>query len=467
MAADAYREIMRLAGDDRANPLSVSFADERPAHATSLRIGDAAAGALAAVAAMVQEIGADRGLARQAVRVNSRAAAASLLGFLFQRLDGAEVPRPALINPTVAIYQAGCGRYVHLHGGFPHLRDGILRLLDCEGTPEAIGAAVRKWDADALEEALAYLRLCGAVVRGPEEWRRHPQGAALAQTPVVEFERLGDAPPLPLKPATARPLERLRVLDLTRVLAGPACGRTLAGHGADVLRIGARHLPTIAPFVVETGHGKRFACLDFADPDDAEVLSSLVKRAHVLVQSYRPGALARHGLGPEDVAAQRSGIIYVSINCYGHKGPFAARAGWEQLAQSVTGMARIHSDDIAGPGAPPELVPAAAADYTTGYLAAFGALAALRRQQREGGSWHVRVSLSRTAMWIMDLGLADRRKAVPITPEEAEALSDTRETPFGRLTHLRPAEDLSLTPPRWDLPPSPAGSAPAAWQTAG
>ena len=467
MAADAYREIMRLAGDDKAQPLSVAFEGQDPVHPTCIRAGDAAAGALAATAAMAQEIGAARGLARQAVRVDVRAAAASLLGFLFQRLKGRDVPRPALANPTIGIYRAACGRYIHLHGGFPHLRDGILRLLDCEADPAAIAAAVGRWDAGALEDALAYVNLCGAVVRARAEWELHPQGRALARAPVVAITRIGDAPPLALRPAPNRPLERVRVLDMTRVLAGPACGRTLAAHGADVLRIGALHLPTIEPFVLDTGHGKRFAALDFADREDAETLADLIGKSHVFVQSYRPGALARHGLGPQDIAERRPGIVCVSVNCYGHDGPFADRAGWEQLAQGATGMARVHTDDLHGEGAPPDLVPAEANNYTTGYLAAFGALAALRRQAREGGSWHVRVSLARTATWMMDLGTVNRRRAQPVTEEEAERLSDTRDTPLGSLRFLRPAESLSVTPPHWDLPPAPIGSSPAAWRTTG
>lgn len=464
MAGDAYRQIMRLAGPDAAQPLSMIFEGADPIHMTRGRVGDAAAGALGAVSAMAQEVGADRGMQRQAVTVKTRAAASSLLGFMHMRVNGELVMRPALFNPTIAIYRAGCGRYIHLHGGFPHLRDGILRLLDCDGEPESIAEAVAKWDADALEDALAFMNLCGATVRAPEEWTRHPQGKALAERPIVELIRIDDADPQPLPAERPRPLEGIRVLDMTRVLAGPTCGRTLASHGADVLRIGAAHLPTIEPFVMDTGHGKRFATLDFAIKEDAETLFDLAEKAHVFVQSYRPGSLAGHGLGPEEMAARRPGIVYVSVNCYGHEGPFAHRAGWEQLAQSASGFARWHTDDLKGPDAEPELVPAAATDYTTGYLAAFGALLALRRQQREGGSWHVRVSLSRTAMWMMDLGAVDHRKAKPVEEDEIIALCDTADTPFGEMRYLRPADSLSNTPPHWARPPEPMGASQPVWR---
>lgn len=464
MAGDAFRQVMRQAGNAAGQPLSVSFEGDGPVYESPVRAGDAAAGAIGAVAAVAQELGADRGLPRQSVTVDARAAAASLLGFLHMRVDGELVLRPALSNPTIGIYETGCGNHIHLHGGFPHLRDGILRLLDCDGDETSIAEAVRKWDAVALEDALAYMNLCGAVVRSQSEWTEHPQGKALAAAPLVELIRLGDAPARELKTASKRPLERVRVLDMTRVLAGPTCGRTLASHGADVLRLGAAHLPTIEPFVMDTGHGKRFATLDFGIREDAATLRDLAEKADIFVQGYRPGALARHGLGAEHLAEQRPGLVYVSLNCYGHTGPMAGRAGWEQLAQSATGMARGHSDAVAGEGSAPVLFPAAAADYTTGYLAAFGALAALRKQRTEGGSWHVRVSLARTAMWMMDLGETDHRKPRPVTEDEVVALSDERDTPFGRMRFLRPPDTLSVTPSYWDLPPSPQGSANPAWR---
>jgi len=464
VSGDAYRQVMRQAGDVAAQPLSMNFEGADPIYPSCLRVGDAAAGALGAAAAMAQEIGADRGMLRQSVSVNSRAAAASLLGFLHMRVDGEMVLRPALTNPTIGIYRAACGRYIHLHGGFPHLRDGILRLLDCDLSEESVADAVAKWDAVALEDALAYVNLCGSVVRSREDWSEHPHGRLLASAPLVELVRIDDAAARPLPPSAGRPLDGVRVLDMTRVLAGPTCGRTLASHGADVLRIGADHLPTIEPFVMDTGHGKRFAALDIGNSEDTETLRDLASSANVFVQGYRPGALTRHGLGPDDLARLRPGIVYVSINCYGHEGPFAARAGWEQLAQSTTGMARWHTDETLGEGEAPQLMPAAATDYTTGYLAAFGAVAALRRQAQEGGSWHVRVSLSRTAMWMMDLGAADHRKASPVTEEEVVSLSETRDTPFGAMRYLRPADSLSATPAHWDRAPEPQGHSRPSWR---
>ena len=225
------------------------------------------------------------------------------------------------------------------------------------------------------------------------------QGRALANTPPIVLKKIGDAPPLRLRDSQY-PLDGVRVLDLTRVLAGPTCGRTLASYGAEVLNVRAERLDTIEMYALDTGHGKRSIFLDLVKPADAETLRRLVRGAHIFVDSYRPGALAKLGFTPASLAHIAHGITYVSVSCYGHQGPWAERRGWEQLAQSATGLAQVQGEFAARRKkhkgeAPPELIPAAVCDYITGYLAAAGAAAALLRRIREGGSWHVQVSLVR------------------------------------------------------------------------
>jgi crotonobetainyl-CoA:carnitine CoA-transferase CaiB-like acyl-CoA transferase len=429
-----------------------------PVLASRHAIGEAAATALALGGAAAAELLALRGGRLASVEVDVGAAAATLLGFLFQSAPaGARALELARAQPP-ATRLAACrdGRFIHLHGGFPHLSDGTLRLLGCAADGEAIDAAAARWDAFALEEALAQRRLCGAVVRSPEEWAQHPQGAALAAEPVVRLTRIGDAPPEPLPPAPD-PLAGVRVLDATRVLAGPACGRTLAQYGADVLRVSSPALPSIPAFVLETGHGKRSAFVDLARPGGAETLRGLAREADVFCDGYRPGALARRGFGAAALAALRPGIVAVSVCCYGQWGPWAERAGWEQLAQSATGMAWTE-----GGAEAPRLAPAAATDYTTGYLAAWGALEALRRRAQEGGSWRVEVSLCRTAMWIQALGSALDPKAArglpPIGP-----LQTTSQTPQGPLRHLAPVVRLSGVDVRWRRGSVPLGHDEPVW----
>ncbi|HEY6420647.1 MAG TPA: CoA transferase, partial [Candidatus Binataceae bacterium] len=199
--------------------------------------------------------------------------------------------------------------------------------------------------------------------------------------------------------------------------------------------------------------------LDLERAEDLAQLRSLSRDAHVFSQGYRPGAFDRRGFSPDALAKMRPGIVVVSIDCYGHDGPWAARPGWEQLAQTVTGMAHEHAGDEQ-----PSLVPAAVNDYTTGYLGALGVMRALARRVSEGGSWHMRVSLSRTAMWIMSLP----RVAADASPSGLETAAIAPwiievDSAWGRLTRLGPIARMSATPPRWGLPPAPLGSDPPRW----
>ncbi|MGH0036402.1 MAG: CoA transferase [Myxococcota bacterium] len=427
-----------------------------PALASRFHLGEAAACALGLSAAGAARIWTRRGGAPQSVRVDATAAASTLLGFVIQQSDR-EVDLARHTSPVTAFYRAGDGRSIHLHGGFRHLARGALEVLGCNETAESIAAAVAQRSAVEWEDCLAERGLCGAAVRTAEEWADHPQGRALAGAPAVEIVRTGDAPPEPWAPGAARPLDGVRVLDLTRVLAGPTCGRTLAMHGADVLRVGAAHLPSIEPFVIETGRGKRNAHLDLDDPADARRLRRLVSECDVFCQGYRSGALERRGLSVEELAALRPGIVTVSINCYGHEGPWRDRRGWEQLAQSAVGMAAAEGGE-----GPPRLAPAAATDYTTGYLAAYGVTRALARRAEEGGSWHVRASLCQTGQWLTRLG-ADRDPAAASGLGDVDALCVESLTAWGRLRHLATQVQMSRTPARWERPPSPLGAHAAEW----
>ena len=330
-------------------------------------------------------------------------------------------------------------------------------MLGCDDNADAITSAVSKWQSSELEDALAEAKTCGAIARTPAGWLATEQSAAIAGLPAVEVMRIGDADPVPL-PDGDRPLSGVRVLDLTRVLAGPSCARTLAEHGADVLHIATKSQPDLEAFVMDTSHGKRSAYLDLDVADEAARLRELVASADVFSQGYRSGSLQRRGFGPAEVAAMQPGIIYVSINCYGHEGPWAARPGWEQLAQTATGIAVTH-----GSLERPVLIPAAPCDYTTGYLAAYGTMVALARRAVEGGSWHVRASLCQTAMWIQRSGATcDRSRASGFG--DVESLTTESDTPWGHLTHLRPVAQMAETPTRWARRTVPLGHDAPVWE---
>ena len=444
----------------RCLPIELRRSD--PILDTPFRVGDAAAAVLGACGVAVSDLWEFRTGRRQVATIDVGAAAAALLSFLFlhqrNRVQG-ELLR--LNAATTAFFEAKDGAWIHLHGGFPHLHQGTLEVLEWAEGADAIAQAVAGWDAQALEDALADRRLCGARARTAREWAEHPQGVALAAKPLVEIRRIGDGAPATVAAERdpGRPLAGVHVLDLTRVLAGPTCGRTLAEHGADVMRVGAPHLPSVHPFVLDTGHGKLSAHLDLRNMDDAKALRALVRDAHVFSRGYRHGALEQYGFGVDDLVRMRPGIVVVSINCYGHEGPWAGRAGWEQLAQAVSGIAVEQ-----GAAGPPRLIPAAATDYTTGYLGAFGAMVALARQWKNGGSYEVRVSLSRTAMWLLELGRVGG-EAKGFGEGTVERYMTETESKEGLIGHLGPVLELSETPPRWSRPTVPLGSHPPFWPT--
>ena len=265
-------------------------------------------------------------------------AAASLLSFGLQRLDGAPTLRPAEGLALVALYECGDGRWIHLHGAFPSLAERTVRVIGgvVGDDADSVARRVARFGAPELEDALAEAGACGAMVRSADEWAAHPQRAALAPLGRVAVTKIADGDPIPVGDRR-RPLGGVRVLDLTRVLAGPTNARVLAEHGADVLHINGDHLDNVTGFVIDTGHGKRSASLDLNVADDAETLRARSRDADVFSQGYRGGALAKRGFGPEQLAALRPGIVAVTINCYGDTGPWRLRPGWEQLSQCGNG----------------------------------------------------------------------------------------------------------------------------------
>lgn len=447
----------QLAGLELAADTDITIHGEDPVLASPFHLGEGAATAVALVGQEADRTWQMRGGKAQSLAVDIRHAAASLHSYMLLDVAG-ETPVPPRTPPTVtAIFACGDGRYIHLHGSFTHTAGILTELGLGEGaTGEEIAAATLKRGAFELEDALAAKGLCCAVCRTAAEWASHPQGALLETRPVLEVTKIGEAPPVPLGEA-ARPLSGIRVLDLTRVLAGPTCARTLAEHGANVLHITSPHLPTIDRFEMDTGHGKRQAFLDLNVPSEAEQLRELVRGADVFSQGFQHGSLERRGFGAKQLARMRPGIIYVSENTFGHEGPWMERPGWEQLAQATTGVAVVQ-----GGAGKPTLAPAAMNDYTTGYFAAMGTMIALRRRAREGGSWLVRVSLSQTSMWYYRLGIDLDRGAASGLGDMAPFIEE-RDTPYGRMKHLKPPLRMSETPPHWALPSAPIGSGTPTW----
>ena len=461
--AEAYGvlgELWRWAGEDHAALDWAQLTGGDPVLPSDFKIATVAAASIAAAGLAAAELWRLRSGRRQHVAVDARAAAAAFRSERYLRVDG-RTP-PGAWHPVSGFYRAGDERWIQLHCNFPHHREGALRVLGCDGIRDAVTAAVAKRKAAELEDGLAAAGLCAGMVRAPAEWQQHPQARAVATLPLFEIVRIGDAP-AEAAGRGERPLSGVRVLDLTRVIAGPVCGRTLAGHGADVLLVTAEHLPAIEVHLMDGGFGKRSARLDLRRADHLEQLRVLMRHADVVCQSYRPGALAARGLSPEDLARLRPGIVYVTLSAYGHVGPWRERRGFDSLVQSVSGIA--HEGGVAAGTDGPRHLPAQALDHATGYLAAFGAMVALARRAREGGSYLVRVSLAQTGRWLDRHGRVAGHGVPDPRVEDVEAFLQTTATPFGVLRHVSPAPILSETPASWARPSVPLGTHAPEWWT--
>lgn len=443
--------------------LTLTGAD--PVLPSSFAVGAAAQTSIAAGALAAVELGHVRGQPRQRVSVDMTHAALECSGWF--ALDG---KTPNIWDAFSGLYRTADG-WVRVHANFAHHRDGALRLLGLTpGTATRTDAesALRQWRATDFEQAAADAGLVVAACRSFEEWDTHPQAAALADLPLIQWQRIGDAPPLPL-PALRddeRPLGGVRVLDLTRILAGPVCGRMLAAYGADVMLVNSPHLPNIES-IADTSRGKRSTHVDLRNERGRQDLRELLVGSNVFVQGYRPGGLSSLGFAPDDAARLRPGIVYVSLSAYGDVGPWGQRRGFDSLVQTATGFNRAEADAMerstgaAVGSVDPKALPMQILDFATGHLMAFATAVALRRQAIEGGSWQVTLSLARTAAWLRSLGRVDNGFAAS-KPDVAPFI-ETVDSGFGRLSAFTHSARLERTPAHWNRPSMPPGSHPPRW----
>jgi crotonobetainyl-CoA:carnitine CoA-transferase CaiB-like acyl-CoA transferase len=455
---DVLAALWRHAGQPEAALEAVDLTGAGPVLPSTFAVATVAQTTIAASALAASELWRQRTGRQQRVSVPMRDAAIEFRSERYMRVDGG--PPKDLWDKIAGLYRCGDGRFVRLHTNFPHHRDGVLKLLNCDYSREAVQHALDGWKAEAFETAAAEAGLVVTATRSFAEWDTHPQGRALAAMPVFSIERIGAAPPQPL-PAGDRPLSGVRVLDLTRVIAGPVCGRTLAAHGADVMLVTAAHLPQMGPLVIDSGRGKLSTFIDLRETAGRDTLGGLLRDADVFVQGYRPGAVAKSGFSPEQAAQLRPGIVYVSLCAYSHEGPWATRRGFDSLVQNANGM--NHAEAEAAGSAQPKPLPCQALDHGAGYLMAFGAMAALARRVTEGGSWHVRVSLAQTGQWIRSLGRIDGLGVPDPGFDDVRDRLYEVDSGFGRLTAVRHAAVLSETPARWERPSVPVGTHAPQW----
>ena len=465
MSNAALKSILPLAGwsDDRMADVEF-IGGMDPLLPTPFRITETGTATLAAVGLAVSDLWALRTGRRQTFTIDTRHATAALRSTKYLRLDGAKVNTER--NPVMGMYPTRDGRWSYLHCNFPNHRAAAMKVLGVPEEKAAVTTAVAGWDGLELEEAIIAAGGAGGMVRSADEWAEHPQGQAVASLPLMEVTKIGDSPPEDL-PAGDRPLSGVRVLDLTRVLAGPTCARTLAEQGADVMKISAPHIPFITYQEYDTGHGKLSAHLDLRDTAQQETLLDLVGECDVFSQGYRPGTLAGRGFSPSDLAERRPGIVCVSLSAFGHEGPWASRRGFDTAVQVVSGIAARQGELFPKEAAGPQFYPVSAIDYLTGYLMAFGAMVALHRRATEGGSWLVRLSLAQIGRWLQHQGEVDLTALTGVASEfdaaEIEKWQTITDTPMGRLTHLAPVLQFSETPARWARPSVPLGRSKPVW----
>lgn len=399
------------------------------------RVAHAAAQSVAAATLAAGELLRLKGIDPGTVSVDLRHAAAAFRSERYLRVNGSS---PGDVWAGLSgDYRAADG-WVRLHCNYPHHGDAVCRALGVPGDRDAVAAVVSRRRAWDVQEVVIAEGGAAAAMRSRDEWLGGEQGQAVAAAPLVDCSRVAPSPALALS-SSDRPLGGIRVLELTHVIAGPVAGRTLAAHGADVLHIGAAHLPALPTLFMDTGLGKRSAHVDLRTPAGRDVLWRLVSEADVFVQSYRPGALAGLGFTPERLAEARPGIVLVELDAYGWSGPWAGRRGFDSLVQMAGGIAAHAGLDK------PRPLPAQALDHATGWLAATAAMLGLRRRAVEGGSWRARLSLARTGLWLDSLGRLDAGGEL----DASDLLADI-ESGYGTLTHVRMPGILPPSPPRWD-----------------
>jgi hypothetical protein len=408
---------------------------------TELSTGSVAAASLAAAC-----LSAERGsTVVPAVHIDPRRVAASFTNDRLQRLDGAGAASWAELS---GFWEAADG-WVRTHANYAHHRDRLLRSLGLPaGTGrDALAARVAALPAEVIEDRVTAAGGIAAAVRPVAEWNRHPQAAAVAALPLVGITRLGGAPARRLGTAPDGPVlpaAGLRVLDLTRVIAGPVATRSLALLGADVLRVDSPALPEIAWLHLDTGAGKRSTRLDLRSAADREVFDDLLASADVVVTGYRPGALDGFGLSAADLAERRPGLVLASLSAWGETGPWRGRRGFDSIVQAAGGIALLESADGRTPGA----LPAQALDHATGHLLAAAVLTAVTRQLAEGGTWHVRAHLARTAHWLT----GTPSEPGPAAAWDPDDVLIEQDTPSGRLRAAPPAVSFDGGPTAYSRP---------------
>lgn len=398
------------------------------------------------------------------VAVDTRHAAIACQSERYVRVTGEDLG--GVWDPIAGVYAAADG-WIRLHTNFRSHRAAAVSVLGLDPAADLdrdqVATAVARWSAVGLEDAVHDAGGCAAVLRTADDWAASSQAAAVARLPLIDVTSLAPAPPpvALVLPRRTRPLAGLRVLDLTRVIAGPVAGRFLAAYGAEVLRLDAPSGEDTRVLVTDTTVGKRSALLDLRSAEGRAPFELLVASADVVLCAYRPGALEGLGYGPQPLAALRPGLVVATLSAYGEDGPWGTRRGYDSLVQMATGIA--DEGRRAAAADKPVPLPAQLLDHASGYLLAAGVLTALVRRHDMGDAWRVRVSLARTAQWLLGLSRSGALDVPDLPTELPDDCAVDLHGPLGHSRHVACPGAIVGAAPSWSRGPVPLGHDLPAW----
>lgn len=447
----------------------VTITGKDPILASRHRFGELMAAAQAAFGMGLSDIWELRGGKPQNVTTSVENGVHQHHGVAFMRQNGRHIPFTdygsgiGVDSPMSGeFYPTRDGRFVKIELFYPRMRDAMFKVLKCAPTQRAVEAAIMQWDGEALELAIREETGAIGMVRTAEEWLAHPVGRRLAAKPVIEIEKIGESDPIPFPQGGEKPLSGIRVLDCTHVVGGPVTARTLAEFGADVLHLSKPNYPDHMNWRLETDIGKRAAYCDFNDEEDMRLFFKALQKTDVFTCSYLN--LDERGISPKRLASSRPGIVSHELRCFDFEGEWANFRGFDMIAVAVSGYVDAEGA-VDAPIMPLQVI---FADYLAAYAGSAGVAAALHRRAIEGGSYQVRVSLTRMCMWAHELGLLDgsaldgARPFADIAKQSQVPLAKIN-SPFGEITYLPTLIDMPDIKPGYAMGPQPLGSSLLEW----
>ena len=437
----------------------VILSGSEPIFSSVYKTGVASQTSIAAAGLAAAEIWKYRTDTDQTVKVDMTHSSVAFRSERYSTVDGH--PSRSLTDDIHGFYKCGDGGWIQLHTNYPKHRIGMIEALRCKDSRDSVATSLKNLSSDEAESILTAKNLPAAKMRTREEWYKHEQGLEISKLPLLEIDKISDSEPIRFAHEPIRPLDSIKVLELTKVIAGPVIGRTLSEHGADVLWVNGPQLDLIEGLVIDMSRGKRPVNIDLDSNEGKKQLIELASNADVFIQGYRPGSIANKGFSPESLSKLNPGIICVELSAFSHKGPWANRRGFDSLLQTVSGIGYEggKANNIDGM----VHLPCQALDHATGYLGAMGVMIALLRRAREGGSWRVRVSLAQTAHWLTSLGKMNHIENLDLNSSDIDQFMEYTNSPFGTVSYVKPTALLSRTPGGWSTEPSPFGTYQPEW----